>query len=1067
MENKHVFISYSSANKAIADATCHILEEYGIPCWIAPRNITPGKTWAGNIVQAIRECSLMVLIYSEESNKSSQVANEVDKAFSHGKIIIPFLVDATPMNDDFDYYLSRKHWLVAYPDYKEMLMPLVEAVAANIGMEIKPQQPATRIPDNPSPTKDNMETPDNPHYEEAVKSAKKSLESYDLDTAFAELIHPALNNHQEARFLIRTILTTYARMKKLDTFRFKYIKEQADAGHAFAQYMMCRYYTHIERNDEQTYHYARLCADQGESYGILELELCYEFGFQVEKDINRTHELLDKAVNMGDPFAMLRLAKDNLYGWTRKRNAKIAFKLLKRCMEKHVPESFAIMGDMFRDGNGLEADEKRALELYQQALSERYLEAYEIMAWLHIINKDYQYKEDTDIQKGISLLRKGTEYGVVECLAALAYCYRDGIGVPQKAEQAYRWYKKAAEAGDKFSFFMMGFMHYYGEGCEQNDAEAWKWLRQGATLPLGACCYLLGLMCQEGHGQEGKTEADCVAYYEEAIYLGGGYAADAGLKLYHIFRTRSLESNPLIRDDEDAYREYDWAPKDNKRALHYLKQVARTGLDALTPFKYGAILCTEGHDFTDELEGINYLKQAAEKGEPRAAVMLAQIYEKGEWVDEDKQEAHRYYQLAADHHCGDGYSGLAKELCAQLEESDDKSEEDSKKILRQTYEYVCKADELGCKAGNPLNDTMINFMLEDDQLTPEEGKQLISLNEKYIRQGDLQSIVDRGVMYHMGRLIQPDWEKAIRYYQWATRLGKEYTAKNLGDLYSGKDDTSNGLPPLKQDKATAAYWYSKGKEEYIINLYLELRKEVYQQVEDFERSSAEVIPPEYFKWVFPYFCDPAFTSEAALRIFEWDDFTEMQHGDSYHWPKELKDSYTAYIEFRDLLINAFVYDAQLPELKEEDFFPCLSIPHLLELSQAVGRAWNHLVKQEDHPSLQPHRQALDKITLLSSDWEGMLDLAETIEDTDFQLLLIDIAEISIGLDNLANVYWRLIALNILVEESDYRLPDSFVKEFADQFFEGTQVLPQSRAIARRLYELIPYTPGVEEKLKQC
>lgn len=31
MENKYVFISYSSANKGIADATCHILEECGIP----------------------------------------------------------------------------------------------------------------------------------------------------------------------------------------------------------------------------------------------------------------------------------------------------------------------------------------------------------------------------------------------------------------------------------------------------------------------------------------------------------------------------------------------------------------------------------------------------------------------------------------------------------------------------------------------------------------------------------------------------------------------------------------------------------------------------------------------------------------------------------------------------------------------------------------------------------------------------------------------------------------------------------------------------------------------------
>ena len=87
----------------------------------------------------------MILIYSEDSNSSSQVANEVDKAFSHGKIIIPFMVDSTPMNDDFDYYLSRKHWLVAYPDYKKMLMPLVEAVATNIGIEIQRHNPRSQI----------------------------------------------------------------------------------------------------------------------------------------------------------------------------------------------------------------------------------------------------------------------------------------------------------------------------------------------------------------------------------------------------------------------------------------------------------------------------------------------------------------------------------------------------------------------------------------------------------------------------------------------------------------------------------------------------------------------------------------------------------------------------------------------------------------------------------------------------------------------------------------------------------------------------------------------------------
>ena len=128
IDSKFIFISYSSKDKYVADALCHYLEEHNIPCWIAPRDILAGQSWAGAIVKAIRDCSAMVLIYSADSNTSHQVANEIDKAFSCAKIIIPFIVDSTPMNDDFDYYLSRKHWLIAYPDYKDKLKPLFDSL---------------------------------------------------------------------------------------------------------------------------------------------------------------------------------------------------------------------------------------------------------------------------------------------------------------------------------------------------------------------------------------------------------------------------------------------------------------------------------------------------------------------------------------------------------------------------------------------------------------------------------------------------------------------------------------------------------------------------------------------------------------------------------------------------------------------------------------------------------------------------------------------------------------------------------------------------------------------------
>lgn len=138
--DKYVFISYSTRDKNMADAICHYLEESGVPCWIAPRDILAGQSWAGAIVKAIRGCAAMILVYSKESNSSHQVANEIDKAFSCAKVIIPFIMDSTPMNDDFDYYLSRKHWLIAYPDYKEQLKPLYDVVVRNVP-DLVPSQP--------------------------------------------------------------------------------------------------------------------------------------------------------------------------------------------------------------------------------------------------------------------------------------------------------------------------------------------------------------------------------------------------------------------------------------------------------------------------------------------------------------------------------------------------------------------------------------------------------------------------------------------------------------------------------------------------------------------------------------------------------------------------------------------------------------------------------------------------------------------------------------------------------------------------------------------------------------
>lgn len=129
-----VFISYSTKDKAIADVVCNTLENNGIHCWIAPRNIQPGNPYACEIMSGIEESKMLLLIFSSNSNVSEPVASEIEEAFNKKKPIIVFLIENKPMAPELKFFLKRKHWLVAYPDYKQKLGNLVHATHDILGI---------------------------------------------------------------------------------------------------------------------------------------------------------------------------------------------------------------------------------------------------------------------------------------------------------------------------------------------------------------------------------------------------------------------------------------------------------------------------------------------------------------------------------------------------------------------------------------------------------------------------------------------------------------------------------------------------------------------------------------------------------------------------------------------------------------------------------------------------------------------------------------------------------------------------------------------------------------------
>jgi hypothetical protein len=117
--SNHVFVSHSHEDSPAADLIVKALEERGVVCWVAPRDVPAGGSYAESIVNAIESASCFVLIYSQNSNVSSHVMREVERALKFGVNIVPVRFDDSTPSKSLDYLLATVHWLAIAPDARD------------------------------------------------------------------------------------------------------------------------------------------------------------------------------------------------------------------------------------------------------------------------------------------------------------------------------------------------------------------------------------------------------------------------------------------------------------------------------------------------------------------------------------------------------------------------------------------------------------------------------------------------------------------------------------------------------------------------------------------------------------------------------------------------------------------------------------------------------------------------------------------------------------------------------------------------------------------------------------
>ena len=142
-----VFLSYSSKDKREAEQVCQRLEASGIPCWIAPRDVTPGANYGEQIVAAIQNASAVVITLSENSNRSEHVVREVELGASYGKPLFPVRLQDMHPSAAMEYFLAGRQWVDAIgTGFDSAISELARFLRPHMGVQTLPFRQASPAP---------------------------------------------------------------------------------------------------------------------------------------------------------------------------------------------------------------------------------------------------------------------------------------------------------------------------------------------------------------------------------------------------------------------------------------------------------------------------------------------------------------------------------------------------------------------------------------------------------------------------------------------------------------------------------------------------------------------------------------------------------------------------------------------------------------------------------------------------------------------------------------------------------------------------------------------------------
>lgn len=232
--------------------------------------------------------------------------------------------------------------------------------------------------------------------------------------------------------------------------------------------------------------------------------------------------------------------------------------------------------------------------------------------------------EDYDPDTAVDLLIDSAKLGCDVAKYRLGKMFLRGEDVAKNTDYALRWLEDAVADGNQYAEYLLGKTLLRGEDAEQDLPRAEDLLKRSSDKGNRYAKYALGKACLEG--------LLLLQNIPEAIRLLTE-SADSGFAPAQYLLGKLMSQGEVI-------------PKDLERAIDYLERAAGQG-NPYAAYLAGKLLLTE-EDIKDILRAIKNFEIAVENGNDYAEYQLGKLYLYGREIDRDYHKAMEYLKSAAD-----------------------------------------------------------------------------------------------------------------------------------------------------------------------------------------------------------------------------------------------------------------------------------------------------------------------------------------------------------------------------------------------------------------------------------